>query len=268
MYNRFCIFILLIFLISCSRDIFKYPNPNFLRYQPESSTLPISDPAIFVGREPVRLSDLKGKDFKNKNAQSYFKNMPPNIRSRQNQQVYQDNRVFANPKRGAAQQSSRSRPPMVNNNVKGYDYQQVEQYYQNTPYPYQIKRDQEFSAPLVRNSPNSKYDNQGFNQVLKKDPIENYPEITAQYPYKDQYKKSKQNNNPYVLNQEDREALGLMSENYFAPKSNTENSGYRFKSTNIEEIEVIEELDSDILDNMINNDALNQRFKTRSLPSY
>ena len=268
MFNKFIIFTLLIFLVSCNKDVFEYPNPNFLRYQPEASTAPINDPAIFVGREPVRLSDLKGKDFADKNVQSYFKNMPPDRLYRQRQQANQGVRVPSKSKRVVPKTSNRERLPIKTNNAQDSNYKQVEQYYKDTPYPYQIEQNKKRPFSSVKNKSQRRYDAKGFNKILKKDAIENYPEITAQYPYKDQYKKSKQNDNPYVLDQADREALGLINENYFAPKSGQQNQGYKFRANNMQGIEVIEELDSDILDNMINNDSLNQRFKSRSLPSY
>ena len=62
--------------------------------------------------------------------------------------------------------------------------------------------------------------------------------------------------------------MGLLHNDYFVPKFkkdyyNNANNNFR----NNDNIEVIEEFDNDILDNMIKNNSLDQRFKTKSLPS-
>ena len=65
----------------------------------------------------------------------------------------------------------------------------------------------------------------------------------------------------------------IVSENRKNTKNNPtiskqHNNQYKHRvSYMIEGIEVIEKFDNDMLDNMIQNDSLNQRFKSKSLPS-
>ena len=75
--------------------------------------------------------------------------------------------------------------------------------------------------------------------------FDKYPEITAIYKETDK----NTNNDPVaILKQRDNQ--------------------YKHRvSYMVKEIEVIEKFDNDMLDNMIQNDSLNQRFKSKSLPS-
>jgi hypothetical protein len=266
--------ILLFLLSSCSKDIMEYPNSNFLRYTPKSSAGDISNPAMLINNKPVRLPDLQPKDFQDKNVQSYFNSKYPNPGRvpRAGLGGYPLNQPRASVQNYAplrqnlpARQVKQVIKPQ--NSYNSYDYAQ--KYYKGGSSSYQPQKP---NLPRVLKSQkfkNNYDDKRGFRQILKPRPAERYPEITPQYPYKKEYQESKEVVNPHALTQEKRAKLGLLENDFFVPKFKKDyynnSNGY---IRNNKQIEVIEEFDNNILDNMINDNVLDQRFKTKSLPSF